>query len=316
MKSGLPVLIADDEPSMRGMLSQLLEEEGYQAIEAENGDDALAIFKQSPCPLVITDIRMPGLNGIELLQEIKRINPGTLVIIITSHASIDSVLTALRAGAYDYITKPFEDLSQIMSVVGRAAEQIELTAKNIYLIDKLKKGNEELEKLNNIFKELSIRDGLTGLYNHRRFQEALALETERGQRYQRTFSLIFFDVDNFKKYNDTRGHLEGDRLLQTLARLVNQRIRKNDLVARYGGEEFIILLQETAAPQALQLAEDIRIMIAEYPFPGRESMPGGKVTVSIGVANFPDDGKDGPSLVNIADRKQYQAKHSGRNRVC
>lgn len=316
MKAGLPVLIADDEPSMRGMLSQLLQEEGYQVIEAGSGDDALAKFKQYPCPLVITDIRMPGLNGIELLQEIKRMNPGTLVIIITSHASTDSVLTALRAGAYDYLTKPFEELSQIMSVVGRAAEQIELTTRNVYLIDKLKKSNQELEKLNDSFKELSIRDGLTGLYNHRRFQEALALETERALRYQRTFSLLFFDVDNFKKYNDTHGHLEGDRLLQTLAQLINQRIRKNDLVARYGGEEFVILLPETTASHALQLAEDIRTIIAEYPFPGRESMPDGKITVSIGVANFPDDGKDGPGLVNIADRKQYQAKHLGRNRVC
>ena len=316
MKSGLPVLIADDEPSMRSMLSQLLQEEGYQVIEAENGDDALEKFKQYPSPLVITDIRMPGLNGVELLQEIKRIKPGTLVIIITSHASIDSVLTALRAGAYDYLTKPFEDISQVMSVVGRAAEQIDLTTKNIYLIDKLKKSNQELEKLNNIFKELSIRDGLTGLYNHRKFQEALALETERGRRYQRTFSLLFFDVDYFKKYNDSYGHLEGDRLLQTLAQLINKRMRKNDLLARYGGEEFVVLLPETPMPQALHLAENIRIIIAEHLFPGRESMPGGNVTVSIGVANFPDDGKDGPSLVKIADRKLYQAKHSGRNRVC
>jgi diguanylate cyclase (GGDEF)-like protein len=316
MKSELPVLIADDEPSMRSMLSQLLQEEGYRVIEAENGDEALEKFKQYPSPLVITDIRMPGLNGVELLQEIKRIKPGTLVIIITSHASIDSVLTALRAGAYDYLTKPFEDISQIMSVVGRATEQIDLTTKNVYLIDKLKKSNQELEKLNKILKELSIRDGLTGLYNHRRFQEALALETERGRRYQRTFSLIFFDVDYFKKYNDSYGHLEGDRLLQTLAQLINHRMRKNDLLARYGGEEFVVLLPETPTPQALHLAENIRNIIAEYPFPGRESMPGGKVTVSIGVANFPDDGTDSVSLVNIADRKQYQAKHLGRNRVC
>ena len=316
MKSGLRVLIADDEPSMRGMLSQLLQEEGYQVIEAESGDDALAKFQQHSCPLVITDIRMPGLNGVELLQEIKRINPGTLVIIITSHASIETVLATLRAGAYDYLTKPFEELSQVTSVVGRAAEQIALTTKNVYLIDKLKKSNQELERLNTIFKELSIRDGLTGLYNHRRFQEALALEIERGRRYQRTFSLIFFDVDNFKIYNDTHGHLEGDRLLQTLAQLVSKRVRKVDLVARYGGEEFIILLPETTALQALQLAEDIRFMIAEHTFPGYASMPGGKITVSIGVANFPGDATDGPSLVQIADRKQYQAKHLGRNRVC
>lgn len=316
MKSGLSILIADDEPSMRSMLSQLLQEEGYQVIEAESGDDALAKFQQHLCPLVITDIRMPGLNGIELLHEIKRIKPGTLVIIITSYASTESVIATLRAGAYDYLTKPFEEISQITSVVGRAAEQIALTTENIYLIDKLKKSNLELARLNTIFKEQSIRDGLTELYNHRRFQEALALEIERGRRYQRTFSLIFFDVDNFKIYNDTHGHLEGDRLLQTLAQLTDKRIRKVDLLARYGGEEFIILLPETTAPQALQLAENIRIMIAEHPFPGRESMPGGNVTVSIGVANFPDDGKDGPSLVKNADRKLYQAKHSGRNRVC
>ena len=316
MGTGIHILVVDDEESLRGFIAQILIEDGHDVSEATSGELALEAFRKDQHPLVITDIRMGGLSGIQLLREIKEMRPETQVIIITSHASLDTALTALRAGAYDYLIKPFEDLELISAVVNRAVEKINLISENRLLIDKLKNSNIELELVNRLFQELAVRDGLTGLYNHRYFQEFLATELARSQRYGRVFSLVMLDVDFFKHYNDTQGHLEGDRLLCALAQLLKECVRKSDVVARYGGEEFIAVLPETTREGALIFAEGLRQRIAEYAFPHRETQPLGSVTVSLGVSTYPQDGTDGPTLINCADQALYRAKRQGRNVVC
>jgi signal transduction histidine kinase len=144
--NGLRALIVDDEASVRKVLSQVLKEDGYEVQEAHNGKAALQLFEEAPFPLVISDIVMPGMNGIDLLQHIKEVAPDTQFIIITSHASMQTAIEALRSGAYDYLFKPFADLDLISAVTKRAAEKIKLQAENRKLIDKLKKQTEELEK--------------------------------------------------------------------------------------------------------------------------------------------------------------------------
>lgn len=309
------LLVVDDEETLRSVVSQVLTADGFKVSEAASGEEALEAFRSSSHPLVITDIRMGGMSGIELLTRIKEHNPDTQVVIMTSHASLDSALTALRAGAYDYLVKPFESLDLISAVAGRAAEKARLVAQNRELLEQLTRANEELKEANRALKEMAVRDGLTSLYNHRYFQESLAQEVARSKRYDKRCSLIFFDVDHFKHYNDTHGHPEGDRLLKGLAGLLTANTRVCDLAARYGGEEFVLLLPETGKELALNVAEDLRSRVAEHPFAGGETQPLGRVTVSIGVAGFPEDGADAAALLSCADQFLYRAKNEGRNRV-
>ncbi len=237
----LRILIADDEPNLSGMLAEFLTQQGHTVDQAASGEAALQMFRQSPYPLVLTDIRMQqGMNGIELLQNIKDIDPACQVIITTSYASLDTAIAALRKGAYDYLTRPFEDLELISAVVKRAGEKIRLTKENQVLIQELERNNAELERVNKLLKQLAIRDGLTGLYNHRHFQELLTNEVLRSKRHRHEFSLIFLDVDLFKLYNDAHGHPQGDQLLINLAHIIEKCARQSDIVARYGGEEFVV----------------------------------------------------------------------------
>jgi diguanylate cyclase (GGDEF)-like protein len=310
------ILVADDDESLRSVLKQVLSMDGYEVTVTASGEEALAVFNKEPCSLIITDIRMGKMSGIQLLQEVKRLSPDTQVIIITSNATLDTAITAIQAGAYDYITKPFDDIALISSVAHRAVEKIRLIEENKSLLEKLKRKNEELEYVNRTLKELTIRDGLTGLYNHRHFQETLAQEILRSKRYTKTFSLVFLDVDFFKQYNDTHGHLHGDAVLVALSKLLIAGLRKSDIAVRYGGEEFVLLLPETSKENAFALAETIREKIAAHPFPGRETQPQGMVTVSMGIAAFPEDGSDSSTLLHRADDALYQAKNGGRNRVC
>jgi diguanylate cyclase (GGDEF)-like protein len=312
----LRILVVDDEYSIRSVVSQVLIEDGHEVTSAANAEEARPLFQQQPFPLVLTDIVMGGMTGIEFLHEVKKIDPHTEVIIMTSHASIDSAISALRAGAYDYLHKPFDDISLISSIVNRASEKIRLMEENRALLEQLRKKNAELEKSNNMLKDMAIRDGLTSLYNHRYFQEILAVEFVRARRYKRSVSLIFVDVDYFKKYNDTHGHPEGDRALVTLGGIFTNSLRASDTVARYGGEEFVLILPETTKESALHIAENLRKAVFDHPFPGGETQPLGRVTISLGVATFPEDGTDGSSIIERADKGLYEAKKNGRNRVC
>jgi diguanylate cyclase (GGDEF)-like protein len=153
------------------------------------------------------------------------------------------------------------------------------------------------------------------VYNHRTFQERLAQEIARAHRYSHPLSLLMIDVDHFKMYNDTHGHPQGDTVLQALARLLREMSRTSDTVARYGGEEFAIILPETDSVSAQKIGERLREQVERHPFPGQELMPGGTLTISIGVATHVCAGsKD--ALLQAADAALYTAKHKGRNRVC
>lgn len=174
---------------------------------------------------------------------------------------------------------------------------------------------EDVHLKNLRLEELAVTDGLTGLYNHRYFWERLAQEVERAARYHRPLTLLMLDVDNFKLYNDLHGHLEGDALLCQLAGIIRGQVRQHDVVCRYGGEEFTVILPEAGLEEGMAVAERMRETVAGFAFPGREALPGGKVTVSFGVAAYPQDARETRELVNRADNALYGAKRRGRNRV-
>ena len=164
-------------------------------------------------------------------------------------------------------------------------------------------------------KELSTRDDLTGLFNRRHFFDHLEKEVQRAQRYQRVFSLLMLDLDSFKRYNDTHGHLKGDEALKEVARLLQASTRRADLVARFGGEEFVVLLPEIGNPRAVLVGEKIRAAVEQHPFAGCNTQPNGKVTLTIGLATFPEDSEDGMKLMDLADRALYVGKQQGGNCV-
>jgi diguanylate cyclase (GGDEF)-like protein len=199
-----------------------------------------------------------------------------------------------------------ERLARYTTDLKRAVDERteELAAKN----DELREANERLEKL-------AITDGLTGLINHRHFHELLEREIARQKRSKKPFAVVMADVDHFKTYNDTHGHPAGDDVLKEVARLLSENVRETDVVGRYGGEEFILLLLETSVSDAHQRADALRELIATYPFAHRRAQPLGRLSVSMGVAVWPDDGVEAQALVSAADVALYQSKRSGRDRV-
>lgn len=161
----------------------------------------------------------------------------------------------------------------------------------------------------------AITDELTGLYNHRFFIQQLHVEISRAKRYHRRLSLIMLDIDFFKQYNDTNGHLLGNRVLKQLARLLKEACRQVDVVARYGGEEFAIIMPETDRKSGLIFAERLRWQVEAFHFPRQEKQPMGNLTISLGLATYPDDTDKPYELIDRADQSLYLGKRTGRNRV-
>ena len=190
-----------------------------------------------------------------------------------------------------------------------------------------KTGDERSRELlleNKRLKDLAIVDSLTGLYNYRFFEETFAKEIARAKRYNHMVSLLFIDIDYFKHYNDINGHEQGNILLKQLANIFMTTSRHTDtlckvlgidIVARYGGEEFVIILPETPKKGALVRAKRLLDDVRNYPFHNREAQPSGRLTISIGVAEFPNDADTWEELIKKADESLYQAKNAGRDRV-
>ena len=309
------ILVADDEAAIRNLVGEILTDEGHNVTLAENGKDALEKFNRGWQEIVFSDIRMPEMTGIELLGEIKQINENTQFIIMTSHASVENSIAALQQGAFDYIIKPFSDLDIVTDAANRAIANLTAIRKQQYLVSTLSRQNVELGDLNKKFREMAIRDGLTGLFNHRHAQDRLNEEFERSKRFKRRFSILFMDVDNFKFFNDNNGHQAGDEVLKTISKLMTSAVRESDIVARWGGEEFIIIAAETEVKQACELAERIRLKVANHAFAHAKQQPLGLVSLSIGVATLSSSAGDAQSLVKLADDAVYFAKDHGRNRT-
>lgn len=308
------VLVVDDDASILGIVSEVLEDDGYAVDTAGSGEDAMDLLADKQYSLVLSDIRLPGINGVEVLEHIKNVYPRTQVIMITSHASLDTSIDAIKHGAYDYLMKPFDDLSLITNAAKRAIDAHHLEVERSQLIRSLKLSNKELARLNGVLHGMAVRDGLTDLFNHRYINELLDKHIEKSTVEGVDLSLIFIDVDKFKRFNDEYGHQNGDVLLRELSALMRENVRNKDVVARWGGEEFVIVSPNTEEKTAAMLAESLRESIAGHSFMTGilQSIP--KVTISAGVAVI-SKFKDKSMLVKAADSALYEAKSSGRNQV-
>ena len=204
------------------------------------------------------------------------------------------------------------ELGELTNTINRMASALQHEREN--LERSVAERTKELQDANARLERLAVTDGLTGVFNHRRFQEQLMAEIIRSERHKRPMGVLMVDVDFFKKVNDTMGHPAGDELLRRLAEVLGADLRATDMIARYGGEEFAVLLPETTKSEAMQVAERMRIAVETRINDGATAWPT-SVTVSIGVGTFPEDGKNGEQVLVAADQAMYVAKRQGRNRV-
>jgi diguanylate cyclase (GGDEF)-like protein len=286
------ILVTDDDQSIREMLFDMVQLFGYECRTACDAKEAMKILKEANFSIVISDIKMPEIDGISLTKLIKEKYPEIDVMIITGYDTDYSFKDVIKAGASDFVTKPF------------SIDEIEAKLNRIIRERNLKR---ELEEKNEGLKRLSIRDSLTGLYNQRHFYAELEKETERARRQKHSLSLILFDVDKFKNYNDTYGHLEGDKVLKKIGEIVQRSIRKDvDSGYRYGGDEFAVITPETDHQQSVKIGERILKEVEELGLP--------MVTLSMGVAEF-DSSLETETLVKHTDEALYRAKEAGGNQI-
>ncbi len=423
------ILILDDESSILELLGQLLSEVGYECTLTTSALEALEYIQNNHYSLLLTDLRMPEMHGNEVVRQAKEMDGNLAVIVVTALLEVTSAVESIRAGADDYLLKPF-NITEICLSVDRALERRRLIMENRRYQEELetqirdathelRETKEYLENLINSsvdailtvntqglvtfanegailmfgfsreellklslpqlliggeeeagyvkrimeddpplqnyetefihkqiekipinmsmswvknpegqiisylaickditkqkqleadLKEMSIKDNLTGLYNQRHFYDRLEAEIERARRQRRPLSLVLFDVDEFKYYNDCRGHLEGDRVLQTIGQVVMDCTREHvDLGFRYGGDEFTVILPEADESIALQITERIRSSFEARRFD--------RLTLSIGLASY-RQGSTAQSFIRAADAMMYDAKRAGGNRVC
>jgi diguanylate cyclase (GGDEF)-like protein len=291
------ILIVDDDLSIRNTMQEYIKNAGFASQTASTAEEALELIKINKYAVVITDIRLPGMGGLELTKVIKQDN-GADVIVVTGYSDDYSYEEAINIGASDFVIKPVR-LEELLLRLRRVLKERQLGTERTRMMEKLQK--------------LAITDGLTKLYNSRSFYTQLELEVDRFNRYKHPLALLLLDIDNFKEYNDSYGHLEGDKVLVRFSQIIKTCLRANDSAYRYGGEEFTVILPETNGDEAKTVAQRIRSSLEaeKYkPVPGKVA----RITISIGVTQcYPKE--ELSTFIRRADKAMYLSKENGRNRV-
>jgi two-component system chemotaxis response regulator CheY len=295
------IIIAEDQTVARRILEAGLRKSGYEVEAFADGRAAWQRFQEEPSRLVVSDWMMPRMDGLELIRRIRGagIARHTYTILLTARSEKNDVISGLAAGADDYVTKPVD--------YRELAARVAIGRRMISLEDNLLATQERLERL-------ATYDGLTGLLNRQAILERAETELARARRTRTSVGAIMIDVDYFKRVNDRGGHLQGDRVLVTIAQLLMDQVRPYDLVARWGGEEFLVVLPDAGPQDAQLVAERVRRTIAEseIALDGGESI---RVQISAGVAARVADGSPIDRWIKEADDALYEAKRAGRNQV-
>jgi two-component system, cell cycle response regulator len=299
------ILIVDDHVELRDMLREAMVLSGYDCLTAGNGREALECLAANTVDVVLTDIKMPEMNGLELTEHIKK-SHNVDVIVMTGFTDDFTYEEIITKGASDFMLKPVS-IPELCLRIRRVVREKALLSERNHAMERLRESEQR-------YQELSITDGLTKLFNSRQFYAVLHGEIERSNRYVLPLTVLMLDIDDFKKYNDTFGHLEGDRVLTRFSEIIRECLRQTDSAYRYGGEEFAVILPSTRGEQGVITAERVRIALKNEIFkPGPDKEI--RVTVSIGVAQH-DKGEEMMDFLRRTDQNLYTAKGEGKNQVC
>lgn len=287
------ILIVDDIPKNIQIVMEILENQNYKLSFAKSAEDAIKRAKDNDIDLILLDVMMPNINGYEVCKILKSIDStkDIPIIFLTAKTSIEDMMLGFDAGGVDYIAKPFHSAE----LIARVKTHLELKASRDY------------------WKQMSIIDGLTSLYNHTYITDMIANEVKKAKINDDKLSLIMIDIDNFKKINDTCGHQTGDKVLIQVSQLLKNHLIKldipNAIIGRYGGEEFAILLPKIDINIAVVIANEIKELIQMQDW-GVENLG---VTISLGVKELSKESAN--ELISQTDKLLYIAKNNGKNRV-
>lgn len=310
-KKVVKILVADDDTFVREMLGEILESGGFKVVSAKNGSEALdQYYADSGIDLIVSDMNMPELNGLELIKELRKAQKNIPVIILTANNEIKVAIEAMKTGADDYLLKDENIQDTIIISVEKVMEQHRLRVLNQKLMADLEEKNIQLERM-------AFMDGLTGIPNRRYFDDFSEQEWGRAMRDATPLSAIMMDIDFFKAYNDTYGHQKGDDCLKQVAKALKDALgRPADFVSRYGGEEFVAILPNTDLNGADIVAEIMRSNVFTLKIPHEKSKAAHYVTVSMGVGSMiPQRNSAISELIAKADKALYSAKQKGRNQI-
>ena len=313
------VMLVDDQPFVAEAIRQQLETDPEINFHyCANPDQAILTALEIRPTVILLDIMMPEVDGLALLRYF-RANPRTRdvpVILLSSRSEARVKADGFDAGANDYLIKLPDRIELIARIRYHSnAYIVRLQRDEAYRA--LRESQKKLAETNLELLRLVNVDGLTGLANRRHFDESLFIEWKRAARNGKTLSVMMLDIDCFKAYNDSYGHLRGDEALRQVADIIRTSVmRPADQASRYGGEEFVVILPETEVEGARQLAEEIRSRVEALAIPHGASIAAPCLTLSIGVSGLvPSELHEPFWLVNCADAALYQAKQAGRNRV-
>jgi two-component system cell cycle response regulator len=291
------ILVVEDDNIVSKPLVEFLIKSGFKTKSAESAEEAEEILKNEEINTVLTDIKLPGIDGIKFTNAIKK--KYTLdVIIMTGYSSEYSYEDAIKNGASDLLFKPIK-LNELILRINRVIKERSLL--------------DERDKMIKELKRLTIEDSLTGLYNSRHFFDQLDKEIKRSDRYLNPISLMFIDIDNFKGINDTYGHMIGDKILSQIAKKIKACLRSQDTAFRFAGDEFTIILPETTSSEAKFVADRILAKFAQEPFVINEKEIS-EITLSVGIAEYQMN-EGNQQFVHRADVTMYEAKLREGNSV-
>ncbi|MDQ1445262.1 MAG: two-component system, cell cycle response regulator [Acidimicrobiaceae bacterium] len=313
------VLVAEDSATVRAALRMHLEAHGYSVVEAEDGEEALAVAGRERPDVILLDVEMPVLDGHAVLGALQENSElcDVPVVFLTGRRDADDMVACLGAGAHDYLVKPFE----AAELVARVSAAVRVK----HLQDELRRRNEELDLVSRI-------DSLTRLWNRRHLEERLDALCSGARRHGFEVSVLVIDLDHFKRVNDSHGHAVGDAVLRAVASCVFGHMRAEDVASRWGGEEFVVMVPFTGPAGSVAVGERIRagietlrIDVSELVASGSaaasaltgSACPAGevRVTASIGICAAAGGEAVPAALLAAADRALYEAKAAGRNRV-
>ena len=301
--SSIRTLLVEDNPADQAIVQRMLKRYGSADFEltcVSSTAECLERLQDGSFDLLLLDYNLPSENGLSFLRRLKNYVDMPPVIMLTGQGDERIAAEAIRAGAYDYFPKDSLDSEMLAHSIHQALQKY--------------RTEREEDRLRDELQTLVVTDSLTGLHNRRYLHERLADEINRAEQHRHSLALMLLDVDNFKLFNDTYGHLGGDRVLRLVAEALVETSAENDIVARYGGDEFVIVLPNVSRHEAYQAGEQLRKHVsgATIDFEGSEPVP---VAVSVGIAFYPDDATSEDRLIARADAALYVSKEAGGNLI-